>query len=61
MSVLAGTSGWQYRAWRGTFFPPGIPQRRWLEHYARQFATAGRARSAGPGRDTRAVRYLFCR
>ena len=39
MSVMAGTSGWQYRDWRGVFYPPGVPQRRWLEHYAGQFAT----------------------
>ena len=39
MTVLVGTSGWQYRDWRGTFYPPDVPQRRWLEHYARQFAT----------------------
>jgi uncharacterized protein YecE (DUF72 family) len=37
--VMAGTSGWQYRDWRGAFYPPGVPQRRWLEHYAEQFAT----------------------
>ena len=40
MSVLVGTSGWQYREWRGTFYPAGVPQRRWLEHHARQFAAA---------------------
>ncbi len=39
MSVLVGTSGWQYRDWRDTFYPPGVPQRRWLEYYASQFAT----------------------
>ena len=39
MSVLAGTSGWQYRDWRGAFYPPGTPQRLWLEYYATQFAT----------------------
>jgi uncharacterized protein YecE (DUF72 family) len=39
VSVFAGTSGWQYRDWRGCFYPPEVPQRRWLEHYARQFAT----------------------
>ena len=39
MPVMAGTSGWQYRDWRGAFYPPGVPQRRWLEHYATQFAT----------------------
>jgi len=39
VSVRAGTSGWQYRDWRGAFYPPDVPQRRWLEHYAGQFAT----------------------
>ena len=39
MSVMAGTSGWQYRDWRGAFYPPQVPQRRWLEYYATQFAT----------------------
>ena len=39
MPVLAGTSGWQYRDWRGAFYPPHVPQRLWLEHYAGQFAT----------------------
>jgi uncharacterized protein YecE (DUF72 family) len=37
--VMPGTSGWQYRDWRGAFYPPGVPQRRWLEYYAGQFAT----------------------
>ena len=37
--VLIGTSGWQYRDWRGTFYPPDVPQRRWLEYYASRFAT----------------------
>jgi uncharacterized protein YecE (DUF72 family) len=39
MPVLVGTSGWQYRYWRGRLYPDGLPQRRWLEHYARQYAT----------------------
>jgi uncharacterized protein YecE (DUF72 family) len=39
VSVTAGTSGWQYRDWRGTFYPPDVAQRRWLEYYVRQFAT----------------------
>jgi uncharacterized protein YecE (DUF72 family) len=37
--ILVGTSGWQYRDWRGRFYPAGLPQKRWLEHYAGQFAT----------------------
>jgi uncharacterized protein YecE (DUF72 family) len=34
-----GTSGWQYRDWRGPFYPEKLPQRLWLEHYATVFDT----------------------
>jgi uncharacterized protein YecE (DUF72 family) len=34
-----GTSGWQYGHWRGHLYPPGLPQRRWLERHAESFAT----------------------
>jgi uncharacterized protein YecE (DUF72 family) len=34
-----GTSGWIYRHWRQVFYPPGLPQNRWFEHYARHFST----------------------
>ncbi|MEV6660140.1 DUF72 domain-containing protein [Nocardia fluminea] len=39
MTMYVGTSGWQYRDWRGELYPPGLPVRRWLEHYAGAFAT----------------------
>lgn len=39
MPVLVGTSGWQYAHWRGTLYPPGLPQRRWLELYGESFGT----------------------
>ena len=39
MAVMVGTSGWQYRDWRGVLYPQGVPQRRWLEQYAGQFPT----------------------
>jgi uncharacterized protein YecE (DUF72 family) len=39
MPVLIGTSGWQYRDWRGGLYPAGVAQRRWLEHYATQYVT----------------------
>ena len=39
MPVLAGTSGWQYRDWRGVLYPSGVPQRAWLEHYAARYPT----------------------
>jgi len=39
MTVLIGTSGWQYRHWRDAFYPRDVPQRQWLEYYASKFAT----------------------
>jgi uncharacterized protein YecE (DUF72 family) len=39
MPVLVGTSGWQYRDWRGVLYPPGVAQRGWLEYYAGHFRT----------------------
>lgn len=37
--IAVGTSGWQYADWRGRFYPAGVPQRLWLEHYTDAFAT----------------------
>ena len=37
MPVWIGTSGWQYRDWRGHFYPQGLRQAAWLEHYADRF------------------------
>jgi uncharacterized protein YecE (DUF72 family) len=39
MTVWIGTSGWQYRDWRPAFYPPKLPQARWLEHFGERFAT----------------------
>ncbi|MER7000812.1 DUF72 domain-containing protein [Streptomyces sp. NPDC000410] len=39
MCVHVGTSGWQYKDWRGVLYPEDRPQRLWLEEYARHFAT----------------------
>jgi uncharacterized protein YecE (DUF72 family) len=38
-SIRIGCSGWQYKHWRGSFYPTSLPQSRWLEYYARQFDT----------------------
>jgi uncharacterized protein YecE (DUF72 family) len=38
-SVRVGCSGWQYRHWRGNFYPVDVPQSRWLEYYATHFDT----------------------
>lgn len=32
--IRVGTSGYQYRHWRGVLYPEGLPQRRWLPRYA---------------------------
>jgi uncharacterized protein YecE (DUF72 family) len=34
-----GCSGWQYKHWRGDFYPAGVPTSRWLEYYAARFDT----------------------
>ena len=39
MPTFIGTSGWQYRHWRTRYYPPGLAQARWLEHYAADFDT----------------------
>ena len=38
-SVRIGCSGWIYGSWAGDFYPPGCPQRSWLEYYATVFDT----------------------
>jgi uncharacterized protein YecE (DUF72 family) len=37
VALIIGTSGWQYHHWRGRLYPDGLPQARWLEHYAARF------------------------
>lgn len=34
-----GCSGWQYKHWRGDFYPAALPARRWFEYYAARFDT----------------------
>jgi uncharacterized protein YecE (DUF72 family) len=36
--IHVGTSGWQYRDWRGVLYEEGLPQDRWLERYAQVFS-----------------------
>jgi uncharacterized protein YecE (DUF72 family) len=38
-SVHVGCSGWNYAHWRERVYPKGVPQSRWLEHYATLFST----------------------
>jgi len=37
--LCIGCSGWQYKHWRGDFYPADLPQSRWFEFYARTFDT----------------------
>jgi uncharacterized protein YecE (DUF72 family) len=37
--IVAGTSGWHYRHWRGRFYPDDLAASRWLGWYAERFAT----------------------
>jgi uncharacterized protein YecE (DUF72 family) len=34
-----GCSGWQYKHWRGDFYPLDVPQTRWFDYYAARFDT----------------------
>ena len=38
-TVRVGCSGWNYADWRGVLYPPGCPQRKWLQRYAEVFDT----------------------
>lgn len=37
--IRIGCSGWNYRHWRGPFYPQDMPMRRWFAHYAAHFDT----------------------
>ena len=37
--IRLGCSGWQYKHWRGDFYPAELPQKQWFAHYARHFDT----------------------
>lgn len=37
--IRIGCSGWQYRHWRGDFYPDDLPTSRWFAHYALTFDT----------------------
>ncbi len=39
MPLIVGTSGWQYRDWRGAFYSERLPVAKWLEDYATRFPT----------------------
>ena len=36
MKIHVGIGGWDYEPWRGTFYPPGLPKAKQLEHASRR-------------------------
>jgi uncharacterized protein YecE (DUF72 family) len=39
VELLAGTSGFAYKEWKGKFYPENLPSKDWLRFYAGRFAT----------------------
>ncbi|RHW16348.1 DUF72 domain-containing protein [Sphingomonas gilva] len=37
--IRVGCSGWNYRHWRGAFYPEKLPVKSWFSHYAEHFDT----------------------
>jgi uncharacterized protein YecE (DUF72 family) len=37
--IWIGTSGFNYKDWRGDFYPESLPQKIWLEYYSTKFKT----------------------
>jgi uncharacterized protein YecE (DUF72 family) len=37
--LRVGCSGWEYKHWRGNFYPAEVPRTRWFDHYASVFDT----------------------
>jgi len=35
--IFIGTSGWNYKHWKGNFYPEDVKQRVWLEYYTKKF------------------------
>jgi uncharacterized protein YecE (DUF72 family) len=38
-SIRVGVSGWSYDSWRGDFYPPDLPKRRWLSYVAERMSS----------------------
>jgi uncharacterized protein YecE (DUF72 family) len=36
LALFIGTSGWDYKEWKGAFYPSDLPESRFLEHYGRE-------------------------
>src|SRR5690242_7956292 len=38
-TLFIGTSGFNYRDWKGRFYPENLPQTKWLEYYSSHYNT----------------------
>lgn len=38
-TARVGCSGWEYKHWKGNFYPETLPRQRWFRHYASVFDT----------------------
>jgi uncharacterized protein YecE (DUF72 family) len=39
VNILVGTSGWSYKEWKGSFYPPKLPAEEMLRFYSGRFPT----------------------
>jgi uncharacterized protein YecE (DUF72 family) len=39
MKIHVGTSGWSYKEWKGSFYPPKLPAEQMLPYYSARFST----------------------
>ena len=39
MTIWVGTSGYNYKEWKGTFYPPELAEQEMLRFYAERFAS----------------------
>jgi uncharacterized protein YecE (DUF72 family) len=39
MNIRAGTSGYSYKEWKGTFYPSDLPEAKMLHYYGERFST----------------------
>src|SRR6188508_3042260 len=39
MKVHVGCSGYNYKEWKGLFYPENLPQSKWLQYYCQHYKT----------------------
>ncbi|MCF8095910.1 MAG: hypothetical protein K9J79_11180, partial [Desulfobacteraceae bacterium] len=49
--IHIGTSGWNYKHWKGAFYPEDLRPKHWFGYYAERFHKV-HGKRAGPRRET---------